>query len=197
MPRYLAVLGASSVVIGVYGSLGTPIGAVVPYPGERLSDRIGSRHALTLFGLASTLGFVVWWARGLVDDRVIAVPGTGLSTRLGVVVFVGSVLARAGGRSGRGRSPGGDRGGAGGRRARAGGVLRCVVGRGDGGRAGRDGAGLAAGRRRRAEAGGRAGFCGVRGVSGRVDRRAGRSAGVRCCSRSRSCGSRDCRRRRR
>ena len=60
MPRYMSVLGAGSVAIGLYGSFGNLISAVYPYPGGALSDRIGSRVALTLFGLASTLGFVVW-----------------------------------------------------------------------------------------------------------------------------------------
>jgi MFS family permease len=62
MPRYLSVLGASSVLIGLYGSFGNLIGAVYPYPGGAFSDRIGSRTALTLFGLLSTAGFVVWLA---------------------------------------------------------------------------------------------------------------------------------------
>ena len=36
------------------------LGAVYPYPGGAVSDRVGSRLALTAFGLASTLGFVIW-----------------------------------------------------------------------------------------------------------------------------------------
>jgi MFS family permease len=60
IPEYLRVLGAGAGTIGLYGSLGNLIGAVYPYPGGALSDRIGSRTALTLFGLASTAGFVVW-----------------------------------------------------------------------------------------------------------------------------------------
>ncbi|SEO53458.1 Predicted arabinose efflux permease, MFS family [Halogranum amylolyticum] len=60
MPRYMSVLGAGSVAIGLYGSFGNLVSAVYPYPGGALSDRIGSRTALTLFGLASTVGFVVW-----------------------------------------------------------------------------------------------------------------------------------------
>ncbi|WP_158058454.1 MFS transporter [Halorussus halophilus] len=61
MPQYLSFLGASSVVIGLYGSVGNLIGAVYPYPGGALSDRIGSRSALTFFGSASTLGFALWF----------------------------------------------------------------------------------------------------------------------------------------
>ena len=60
MPRYMSVLGASSIAIGLFGSFGNLISAVYPYPGGALSDRVGSRSALTLFGLASTVGFLVW-----------------------------------------------------------------------------------------------------------------------------------------
>ncbi|GAA0644912.1 MFS transporter [Salarchaeum japonicum] len=62
VPEYLTVLGASAGVVGLYGSVGNLVSAVYPYPGGRLSDRIGSRRALTLFGALSTLGFLVWWA---------------------------------------------------------------------------------------------------------------------------------------
>ncbi|GAA5048330.1 MFS transporter [Haladaptatus pallidirubidus] len=60
MGRYLSLLGATSLVIGLYGSFGNLIGAVYPYPGGALSDRIGSRTALTLFGFCSTIGFLFW-----------------------------------------------------------------------------------------------------------------------------------------
>ncbi|MEE6210050.1 MFS transporter [Salarchaeum sp. III] len=62
VPEYLTVLGASAGVVGLYGSLGNLVSAVYPYPGGRLSDRVGSRRALTVFGALSTLGFLVWWA---------------------------------------------------------------------------------------------------------------------------------------
>jgi len=60
VPEYMRVLGAGAGAIGLYGSLGNLIGAVYPYPGGALSDRIGSRSALSLFGAASTVGFLVW-----------------------------------------------------------------------------------------------------------------------------------------
>jgi MFS family permease len=60
LPRYMSALGAGAVVIGWYGSFGNLLSAVYPYPGGALSDRIGSRRALTLFGAASSVGFVVW-----------------------------------------------------------------------------------------------------------------------------------------
>ena len=54
VPRYMSVLGAGSVAIGLFGTARNLLGAVYPYPGGAVSDRIGSRLALTLFGLAST-----------------------------------------------------------------------------------------------------------------------------------------------
>ena len=60
LPEYMVALGASGFVVGLFGTAGNVISAVYPYPGGAISDRLGSRYALTLFGLASTLGFVVW-----------------------------------------------------------------------------------------------------------------------------------------
>ncbi|WP_254546371.1 MFS transporter [Halomarina pelagica] len=73
MGRYLDLLGASAVVIGLYGTVGNVISFAYPYPGGALSDRIGSRTALTLFGLLSTLGFVLWAAAGALGLGVGAV----------------------------------------------------------------------------------------------------------------------------
>ena len=108
VPRYMSVLGAGAVAIGLFGTFGNLIGAVYPYPGGALSDRIGSRVALTLFGLASTLGFVVWlFAEAF---SVVAVPPVGTTVELlgrevvvgwlepasiPVGIFLGLVLAQA------------------------------------------------------------------------------------------------------
>ena len=97
VPQYLAVLGAGSVTIGLFGSLGNLISAVFPYPGGALSDRIGSRLALTLFGVASTAGFLVWWAAGaFADVSVVAeVAGVTLSTNAAIVsLFLGLLLSQ-------------------------------------------------------------------------------------------------------
>ncbi|TKX79789.1 MFS transporter [Halorubrum sp. SD626R] len=91
VPEYMSALGAGAFVIGLFGTVGNVIGAVYPYPGGRLSDRIGSRVALTLFGLVSSLGFGVW----------LAAPTLGTVTVAGVVfepwiwIFVGLFLAQA------------------------------------------------------------------------------------------------------
>ncbi|MEF8783407.1 MAG: MFS transporter [Haloarculaceae archaeon] len=91
LPRYMAVLGASNVVIGLYGTAGNIIGAVYPYPGGAFSDRVGSRYALTLFGALSTLGFLVW----LVAPLVGTVDVVGLVLEPWVWIFVGLLLAQA------------------------------------------------------------------------------------------------------
>ncbi|WP_435359678.1 MFS transporter [Haloarchaeobius sp. DFWS5] len=60
MGEYIYALGGTSLVVGLYGSFGNLISAVYPYPGGAISDRVGSRTALTAFGFASALGFGVW-----------------------------------------------------------------------------------------------------------------------------------------
>jgi MFS family permease len=57
---YLDELGATALVVGLYKSFSDLIGAVYPYAGGVVSDRVGSRTALTAFALASTAGFAVW-----------------------------------------------------------------------------------------------------------------------------------------
>jgi MFS family permease len=91
LPRYMAVLGASNVVIGLYGTAGNVVGAVYPYPGGAFSDRVGSRYALTLFGALSTLGFLVWLVAPLVGSVDVA----GLALEPWVWIFVGLLLAQA------------------------------------------------------------------------------------------------------
>ncbi|WP_281194347.1 MFS transporter [Halorubrum sp. F4] len=91
LPEYMAAFGASGFVVGLYGTAGNVIGAVYPYPGGAVSDRIGSRYALTLFGLLSTLGFVVW----LVAPSVGALSVGGVTVPPWAWIFVGLVLAQA------------------------------------------------------------------------------------------------------
>jgi MFS family permease len=90
VPAYIETLGASGVVVGLYKSLGDLIGAVYPYPGGAVSDRVGSRSALTVFGFLSALGFVFWLvAPGLtVTVGGVTVPGW-------VWVFLGLFLVQA------------------------------------------------------------------------------------------------------
>ena len=91
LPEYLRVLGASAGVIGLYGSLGNLISAVYPYPGGAVSDRVGSRFALTAFAVLATVGFGIWYLASVVGTVAIGpvtVPAWGF-------VFVGLLLAQA------------------------------------------------------------------------------------------------------
>jgi MFS family permease len=90
LPEYLRALGATGFVVGLFGTAGNVISAVFPYPGGAVSDRLGSRYSLTLFGLLSTVGFGVWLAApGL------AVSVAGVAVEPWVWVFLGLVLAQA------------------------------------------------------------------------------------------------------
>ncbi|WP_123619271.1 MFS transporter [Halorubrum sp. CSM-61] len=91
LPEYMVALGASGFVVGLFGTFGNVISALYPYPGGAISDRIGSRYALTLFGLVSTVGFVVW----LVAPNVGAFAVAGATIEPWVWIFVGLVLAQA------------------------------------------------------------------------------------------------------
>jgi MFS family permease len=91
IPEYLRVLGAGAGVIGLYGSVGNLIGAVYPYPGGALSDRVGSRAALTGFAVVSTVGFGLWWLApdlGAFALGPVTVPAWGW-------IFLGLFLAQA------------------------------------------------------------------------------------------------------
>lgn len=91
LPEYLQVLGASGLIVGLFGTVGNAIGALYPYPGGAISDRIGSRRALTLFGAVATLGFAVWlgasWLGPIQMGPFVVDPW--------VWVFVGLLLAQA------------------------------------------------------------------------------------------------------
>ena len=91
LPEYMVALGASGFVVGLFGTFGNVISAVFPYPGGAVSDRIGSRYALTLFGLLSTVGFAVW----LVAPGVGAFEIGGVTVEPWIWIFVGLVLAQA------------------------------------------------------------------------------------------------------
>ena len=62
LPEYLRVLGASAFVVGAFGTLRDLLDAAYAYPGGVLSDRLGSRRALLLFGSLSAAGFALYVA---------------------------------------------------------------------------------------------------------------------------------------
>ena len=60
LPKYLEVLGAPVLAIGLYGTLRDFLDGAYQYPGGWIADRYGRRRALLLFvGLAS-IGYVVY-----------------------------------------------------------------------------------------------------------------------------------------
>jgi len=91
LPEYMSALGASGFVVGLFGTFGNVISAIYPYPGGAVSDRIGSRYALTLFGFLSTLGFGVW----LVAPAVGPITAGPVTIAPWIWIFVGLLLAQA------------------------------------------------------------------------------------------------------
>ncbi|QIO22121.1 MFS transporter [Haloarcula sp. JP-L23] len=91
VPEYMRLLGASAGVIGLYGSVGNLISAVYPYPGGAVSDRLGSRFALTAFAVLATLGFGVWYLAAVVGTVAVGP----VTVPAWAFVFVGLFLAQA------------------------------------------------------------------------------------------------------
>ncbi|WP_232700803.1 MFS transporter [Halobacterium wangiae] len=100
VPEYMYTLGAGAGIVGLYGSLGNLISAVYPYPGGAVSDRVGSRVALTAFAVVTTIGFVVWALAPSLpgfDLPVVSLAGVEVGGSVGpwVWVFVGLLLTQA------------------------------------------------------------------------------------------------------
>ncbi len=62
LPAYLRVLGVSAVGLGFFGTFKDFLDAAYAFPGGAISDRLGTRRALLLFGGLTTAGFAVLWA---------------------------------------------------------------------------------------------------------------------------------------
>lgn len=61
LPKYLEALGASTPVIGLFGTVEDFLDAIYQYPGGWLADRLGRRRAFLIFvGLASA-GYVIYF----------------------------------------------------------------------------------------------------------------------------------------
>jgi MFS family permease len=90
LPEYLVFLGATGFVVGLFATLGNVIGAIYPYYGGVVSDRVGSRYALTVFGFLSTFGFVIWLASAYIPAIDLGV----VVLEPWVWVFVGLLLAQ-------------------------------------------------------------------------------------------------------
>jgi MFS family permease len=63
LPEYLRAFGVTAFGLGLFGTLKDLLDAAYAYPGGVVSDRLGTRNALLLFGGLTTLGvaiFFVW-----------------------------------------------------------------------------------------------------------------------------------------
>src|SRR5439155_20475370 len=66
LPKYLEALGASTPVIGLFGTAEDFFDAVYQYPGGWIADHLGRRRAFLIFIALSSGGYVVylfspWW----------------------------------------------------------------------------------------------------------------------------------------
>jgi MFS family permease len=73
LPEYLRFLGASALIVGAFGTLRDLLDAAYAYPGGWLSDRLGNRRALLLFGVLTTAGFVLYFAWGSIAGIFVGV----------------------------------------------------------------------------------------------------------------------------
>src|SRR5258706_8701969 len=61
LPRYMQELGASALMIGLFGAFKDLLDAVYQYPGGALADRIGSQRALMVANALALAGYAVYW----------------------------------------------------------------------------------------------------------------------------------------
>jgi MFS family permease len=59
IPKYIEVLGAGAILIGVYGALENLLGALWAVPGGILSDKLGTKKALAIFNIISMIGYLI------------------------------------------------------------------------------------------------------------------------------------------
>src|SRR5260370_11301811 len=62
LPKYLEKLGASTQVIGLFGTAEDFFDAMYQYPGGWLADKFGRRRALLFFVAFATIGYVVYFS---------------------------------------------------------------------------------------------------------------------------------------
>jgi len=97
LPAFLRSLGASALLVGAFGTLKDLLDAAYAWPGGVLTDRLGSRRALLLFGGLTLCGFVAYLASPTVPVLfaglllVMAWPALGLPATF---VLVGEELSR-------------------------------------------------------------------------------------------------------
>lgn len=60
LPKYLQFLGASTLLIGVFGALQEIVETAYQYPGGRIADYIGRKSSLVLCSLIALLGYIIF-----------------------------------------------------------------------------------------------------------------------------------------
>ena len=60
LPKYLEALGASTGIIGLFGTAQDFFDAVYQYPGGWIADRFGRRRAFLIFVLLASAGYVIY-----------------------------------------------------------------------------------------------------------------------------------------
>ena len=61
LPKYLEALGASTPIIGLFGTAEDFFDAIYQYPGGWLADRLGRRRAFLIFVTLAAAGYVVYY----------------------------------------------------------------------------------------------------------------------------------------
>lgn len=61
LPKYLEALGASTPIIGLFGTAEDFFDAIYQYPGGWLADRLGRRRAFLIFLAIASVGYVVYY----------------------------------------------------------------------------------------------------------------------------------------
>ena len=64
IPKYLEALGAGVFAIGLFGTVEDLIDATYQFPGGLISDRVGRKRSLVLFGLVGVAGYTVYLIAG-------------------------------------------------------------------------------------------------------------------------------------
>jgi len=68
LPKYIEALGATAIIVGVYGAMENLLGALWAYPGGYLADRLGVKRCLGVVNTTAFVGFSLvalfpaWWA---------------------------------------------------------------------------------------------------------------------------------------
>ena len=60
LPKYLEALGATTGIIGLFGTAEDFLDAIYQYPGGWLADRVGRRRAFLVFVGLATIGYVIY-----------------------------------------------------------------------------------------------------------------------------------------